>query len=120
MTDETNVTFEIDASEAFQRLGEQFLHLEREVKRITDEILEKLAMQEKIDMPNLIGRVEQALKDCWKALEFHRGVTKHVQEKHQELDARVTALTRLFDIDHAVLIKLAGLPSRPPGDPRAN
>jgi hypothetical protein len=36
------------------------------------------------------------------------------------MDSRIKALTALVDHHHTILTKVAGLPPRPKGDPRAN
>jgi hypothetical protein len=66
----------------------------------------------------------QRLRDGIDVLARHQveleTVVKSMGELCKAMDLRIRALTGLVDYHHELLTKLAGLPPRPKGDPRAN
>jgi cytochrome c551/c552 len=92
-----DVNFEMDASEAYQRLSEKFLKLESEVKAYADEHQE------------MKGSIEQVVTEIKQCVKMFTEFKSEVGPILQDIAAKMAA-------DRAARAGLA----KPPGDPSVN
>ena len=97
--DGAEVTFDIDASEAFQTLAERIVHIDRALKGM-QALAETVAVSQ-----DLLQREQLA----------NRALMKQLLEKYQLQDAKIAALVKLVD-SHEAALQMAVPPAGRPHD----